>query len=619
MSKEEITRYVDEVNENFWYQKGGANLDDKPVLLCEDALAKALSVNYSYGAGRSYLSLGMGAFIIEHNVQKSLKLLNEALSVFKDLGDKKWVANTLITIAIMNNSAGNPEQALYNAIKGFEWFEENAGDTADHTRAYYVIGTVYKDLKKYNEAEAYYKTGIKITVKNDIWSGRIYTGLSNIYNERGQYEEALELAMKSLEILKAENNKVGESRALSDIGIIYKKLKKYNDALKYFSEALKIREELNITPFILGSLLDMAGIYIEQNNNTEAISFFLKAEVIALETNHQVRLAGVFQNLITLYKQIDNYLKALEYSEKYIQLTIELNNKERETKITNLQGSLLQEKEQEIERLRNVELKNAYDLITEKNQEITDSIHYAKRIQKALMASENILSKNLSDHFIMYKPKAIVSGDFYWAASLQNGNFALVTADSTGHGVPGAFMSLLSISFLNESINERELVNPAEILDHARERIIQSLAEDGSIEGGKDGMDCILCCFDFKNLKLHYAAANNSFYILRAGVLITCPADKMPVGKSPKENDPFTLHTVELQKGDVIYTLTDGFTDQFGGPKGKKFRYRQLEEILVNNAAFSMEKQQQILEQKFDEWKGNLEQIDDVLLIGIKI
>jgi serine phosphatase RsbU (regulator of sigma subunit) len=226
--------------------------------------------------------------------------------------------------------------------------------------------------------------------------------------------------------------------------------------------------------------------------------------------------------------------------------------------------------------------------------------------------------------FILYKPKDIVSGDFYYATSHKHPSspvekFYLCTADCTGHGVPGAFMSMLNISYLNESIIEKNISSPDQILNHIREEIITSLNPEGSEEESKDGMDCILCAFDFTNNKLEYAAANNSFYIARNNGLISCEADKMPVGKSPKEHEPFTLHTVQLQKGDVVYMLTDGLPDQFGGPKGKKFKYKQLEDLLLQNCALPMEEQKSKLNSAFEQWKGNLEQVDDVLLIGMRI
>ncbi len=286
---------------------------------------------------------------------------------------------------------------------------------------------------------------------------------------------------------------------------------------------------------------------------------------------------------------------------------------------------LIQQKklEQTIEE-RTAEIVEQKELVEEKQKEIVDSINYAKRIQGALLASDNIFDENLKDYFILFNPKDIVSGDFYWASHLANGNFALITADSTGHGVPGAMMSMLNISCLNEAINERKIIDPAEILNYVRNRIIQSLSHDGSLEGGKDGMDCSLIDFDFKKKKITYAAANNPIWIIRKdgdGVkqIIELKSDRMPVGKHEKDSVSFTSHVFDLQKGDVVYALTDGYPDQFGGPKGKKFTYKRLKELLIENSAKSVAEQKEILNKNMQSWKGTLEQVDDILLIGVKI
>lgn len=266
-----------------------------------------------------------------------------------------------------------------------------------------------------------------------------------------------------------------------------------------------------------------------------------------------------------------------------------------------------------------VEIEHQRELVEEKQKEILDSINYAKRIQYSLLASDKLLKDNLPNHFLFFKPKDVVSGDFYWGLKLNGGNFILVTADSTGHGVPGSIMSMLNISCLNEAINADKLTQPSDILNATRKKIINHLSNDGSQEGGKDGMDCSLVSFDFKNKKIIYAAANNPVWIIRDKAFIALTADRMPVGKHDKDTIPFTQHEFDLQSGDMVYTLTDGFPDQFGGPKGKKFKYKQLEELLLSIAHESMESQKQKLEEVFENWKGNLEQVDDVCVIGVRV
>lgn len=611
--RDEIIKEIDAANALIWGRRGTPHQDFDPFELIEDALEKSKLLNYDFGIAQCTLNRGMGAFIIQHNIDSSLNFLNQALCLFKILNNKKWVANAYITLGIINNSIGNSEAALYNSAKGIEFYEKNEDDIDDSIMAYYVIGTVYKDLKKYDEAETYFLKGAKFNFETSSWTGRIYTGLSNIYNDQGKYEKALELANKSLKILIAEKNRIAESRALNDIGSIYKTLKKFDLALDYFFQSLEIRQEINVLHFVLGSLLEIATTYFEMARYAESINYFVKAESVAIETNHSTRLVLIYQKLAELYKTVNKLDLSINYYEKLIVLTTELKSKEKVTNIDNLQNALLQEKEQEIERLKNVELKNAYTLISEKNKEITDSIRYALRIQNALLASNGLLKKNLNDFFVLYKPKDIVSGDFYWATESQT-DFYLAVCDSTGHGVPGAFMSLLNISFLNEAIIEKELKQPHEILNHVRTRLIENLSQDG----GQDGMDAILLRINKTSNALTYSAANNAPIVITNNSIIELEKDKMPVGKG-ELLESFSLKTIEVKKGDTLYLYTDGFADQFGGPKGKKFKYKKLNELLLSVSNEKMDKQRELLDLNFIEWKNKLEQVDDVCVIGIKI
>lgn len=264
-------------------------------------------------------------------------------------------------------------------------------------------------------------------------------------------------------------------------------------------------------------------------------------------------------------------------------------------------------------RERTHELELEKEKVTEAHKDIRDSITYAKRIQYALLAHEDLLRENLQDFFVLFRPKDIVSGDFYWATRMEN-RFYLAVCDSTGHGVPGAFMSLLNISFLNEAIIEKRLQQPGEIFDHVRMRLIGHISQDG----GKDGMDAILFCFDRDRNTVSYAASNNAPVIIRAGEIIQPDTDKMPVGKGEK-TDAFRTFEIRLQAGDALYLYTDGFADQFGGPQGKKFREANLRKLLLQTASAGMTEQKEKLAAEFDSWKGELEQIDDMLILGLRI
>jgi serine phosphatase RsbU (regulator of sigma subunit) len=284
-------------------------------------------------------------------------------------------------------------------------------------------------------------------------------------------------------------------------------------------------------------------------------------------------------------------------------------------------GFRVTQKQKHIIELKEKETQEQKHIIEEKHKEINDSINYAERIQRSFLATEAILDKNLKDYFVLFKPKATVSGDFYWAAELNNGNFAFVTADSTGHGVPGAIMSLLNITSLEKAIENH--TDPAEILNHTRKTIIERLKKDGSADGGKDGMDCSLMIFDFKRSKLAFAAAHNPVWIIHSGegkpAIAESLADKMPVGKHANDHLSFTCQTLDLKKGDMIYAITDGFADQFGGPKGKKYMQKRLKELLISVSAETPAKQKQVLSETLTEWIGDLEQVDDITVVGIRV
>jgi sigma-B regulation protein RsbU (phosphoserine phosphatase) len=279
-------------------------------------------------------------------------------------------------------------------------------------------------------------------------------------------------------------------------------------------------------------------------------------------------------------------------------------------------------KSKEIIEQENAVISKQKEELFDKNKEITDSINYAKRIQSAFIPKETEFKKAFKDSFVLFKPKDIVSGDFYWIYMIES-RIYYATADCTGHGVPGGFMTMLGLSFLEEIVSQNVAKDPADVLNIIRDKIVSTLKQKGSAEESKDGMDVVLCCIDVVSLKMTYAAANNSFYILRkndAGEkeLIEKKGDKQPCGFFP-DPQPFKLREVELKAGDNIYTLTDGYPDQFGGKKGKKFRYKALEELLTKNSDLSFDKQRDILNTTIEEWKGALDQVDDILVIGVKI
>jgi len=258
---------------------------------------------------------------------------------------------------------------------------------------------------------------------------------------------------------------------------------------------------------------------------------------------------------------------------------------------------------------RTAEINEQKEIIEEKQKEIVDSINYARRIQYTLLANDELLTNNLKEHFVFFKPKDIVSGDFYWATKKED-DFYLAICDCTGHGVPGSFMSLLNISFLNEAIKEKNIAQPNKVLDFVRERLIHNM------EGGRDGMDATL--IRFEKGRITYASANNRPLLIRSDKSNVLEADKMPVGAGATST-PFQLFEIHGQAGDLIVCFTDGFADQFGGPKGKKFKRDNLHRLLSENYKLEMSPILEKLQSVFEKWKGELEQVDDICVIGIRI
>ena len=263
------------------------------------------------------------------------------------------------------------------------------------------------------------------------------------------------------------------------------------------------------------------------------------------------------------------------------------------------------------------ELERQRDEIARQKKEIIYSLQYASLIQSALLPADNILQRCLPDNFVLYLPKDIISGDFYWLAE-KNDSILFAAADCTGHGVPGALMSILGITFLNEVMQERCQPKANRILNQLREKIMKALHQTGEVAKSKDGMDIAMCIYKPNSGELQYAGANNPLYLIRKNELEEIRPDKMPIGISGTEELSFSNHILKMIPGDTIYLFSDGFADQFGGPLGKKFKYKPFKELLLKIHQLSMEEQKEILITEITEWKGELEQVDDILIMGVR-
>ncbi len=282
-----------------------------------------------------------------------------------------------------------------------------------------------------------------------------------------------------------------------------------------------------------------------------------------------------------------------------------------------LEAKVIERTEQVVRQKEEIETKNEELEVLYKH--VTDSIKYAKRIQEAILPPDSLVKRILPNAFVLYKPKDIVSGDFYWMDE-KNNKTMFAAVDCTGHGVPGAFMSIVGYNILKHVVTNSELTTPALILDNLNVGVSETLHHGQQESQAKDGMDISFCTIDFKTLELQYAGAYNPLYLIRDGILIQTKADKFPIGLFlGEEKKKFTNHSIQLQKGDSIFIFSDGYADQFGGPNGKKFMANHFRDLLLEIHTYPIEKQKSVLNKTIEDWRGPLDQVDDILIIGIKI
>lgn len=635
-----------------------------------DSLRKAIPTKSDTDATKAMM-LGILAFHYSYvDLDSGMKIAIEGLKISNKLNHSKSKATILNTIGTIYHDQANYKKAIESFTEARK-HAEAVNDIDMLAIIYANAGNTHNMLGDFPNARMYLFESVK-TFKKLNKTNRLtpsYLNIGSLYFQRNMYDSALYYF--NLALTFPTNNKGAVASVHVSKSYCYRNMKQYELAEKECLQAIEISKELKSDYYYYEYASELGSIYLETKK-------YDKAEPLLLQSLEYAHKSSLLQSelsnnlkLFQLYQAKKQYAKALDYHLQYFALNDSINNAETNKAARELEKKYQNEKkEAQIEKLNaenraqetevkrqnqlllfaiigftllliafgfaiyafinkkkaNNELKTLHKEVSiqknelfDKNKSITDSILYAHRIQKALLTSHSYIKKNINDFFIVYKPKDIVSGDFYWALKTENG-FYFMLADCTGHGVPGAFMSLLGINFLNELLQEQKISETNEIANKLRLEIINALTDDNTTNYQmKDGMDGVLCRFDFKAMKLQYTAANNKIVIIRDGLIIDLKGDKMPIGRSPKDEQLFTAHEFDLLKGDMVYLFTDGFPDQFGDEKGKKLKEKNLKEFILKSSGLPLPQQEANLINYLEKWRGELEQIDDICLVGFKI
>jgi serine phosphatase RsbU (regulator of sigma subunit)/Tfp pilus assembly protein PilF len=610
----------------WYYLNHGDN--DNCLKYVNEARILAKKINFKKGEGKANSIIG-GVYYRKGDFDKALEYYYISLKIREEANDKLGISASLNNIGVLYDTKNDYKHSKEIYLKSIK-IKEEIGDLEGAAFSYMNIGIIYYRTDKYDTAIQYESKALEIFEKLGVKRGaaNCYSNLGNIYMSKNDHDKAFDYYFKALKLRKEIDDKDALGSSYLLIGSLYLRKKQALKAREYLQKCLEIGKEISAKPIVMQAYKGLSRCdSLDGNYKNAYINYQLFSEVkdsiYTAEVNEETAKAQALYETEKKDKEIQLLNKD---KETQAVISLEESKKQKIIIISVVSGLLLllifsgfmYNRFKVTQKQKHI-IETQKEIVEEKHKEITDSINYAERIQRSFLATKELLDENLSDYFVFFQPKDIVSGDFYWANKLINGKFLLATADSTGHGVPGAIMSILNISCLEKSLEEEKLKEPGEILNHTRKKIIERLKKDGTAGGGKDGMDCSLVCFDFQNSKLIYAAANNPVLIVRNNEIIELKPDKMPVGKHDKDQEPFTQHEINLQKGDVVYTLTDGMPDQFGGIKGKKFMYKQLKELLISVAHLPMFEQKEILKTTLYNWKGDLEQVDDICLIGVRI
>lgn len=610
------------------------------------------------------------------NLDTAVEYYNRSLKIQEELKNKKGIAGALNNIGVIFEKEGNYAKAIEYYTRSLS-IQEELGNDSEIASSLLNIGNIYDNQYDYDKALDYYRRSLSLEEKLNNKEGisKCLFNIADVYADLGNLDTALVYHEKSLSLKQEIGKKDGIANSMSLIGNIYFNKGDNEKARKYNETSLQISNEIGYKSGTVIALQNLSQIYFEMGQFEKSIQLGQKSLKIAREIGIANETKNIARTLYQSYKNKNRFKEALDMHELYITTRDTIESRENQKEVIRQEYKYAYEKQALADSIKNAELQkvkdaelaaqkaiseqqrlrsyflyggllvailigifiynrlkltrkqkgiieeqkeqvdHAYYQLEEKNVQIMDSIKYAKRIQTAILPPEKLVNNYLKNSFILYKPKDIVAGDFYWLEVVNN-QVLFAAADCTGHGVPGAMVSVVCNNSLNRAVREYEELDPGRILNKTRELVIEEFEK--SEEDVQDGMDIALCSINGKNLS--YAGANNPLWIIRKGSteIEEYKPNKQPIGKYTR-NDPFESHNTELATGDTFYIFSDGYIDQFGGPKGKKLKSLKFKNLLLSIQDKDMPTQHKILEDYFINWKGDLEQLDDVCVIGVRV
>lgn len=643
-----------------------SNIDSAYISILQN-INNSYKNKYAYGYSRSNSQLVQYYFLKGQN-DSALLFTANAIKYARISKDTNQVILTYLQSARIFATANNYPKAIENCLIAQNYADKKKDNTCEIKIAH-DLGFIYSNMNLHEKSIYYFRKGLNFAlVQHDTFNiANLSARIGGEFNDLNRFDSALHYNKKGLALFKLLKHKRGIGATLTNLNESYGGLKNYAGQIITIREALKIRTELGDQYAVAILKNSLAESYLNMRNNKEALATAKEVEALTQSQGQSDLLLQNYFVQYSSYLQLEKYKEATAYAIRYIntkdsifkgtslkdiselQTKYETDKKEKEILLLQLEKKNVEEKTESENAKRNLILfsviiialliavftvmlylrfkkineqnlviEKQKQVVDEKNKEIIDSINYARTIQQALIPSETEIKSHTKDAFVIFKPKDIVSGDFYWCSRINNYLF-LAVADCTGHGVPGAFMSMMGMSFLNEIVNEKSNFEPSSILNELREKVTASLNKEGSTLEKHDGMDMVLLRFDYSNYQLKFSGANNSIYHLSGTTLKEISGDKMPVGLYFGSLTSFSEVTLALKPGDKILACTDGLPDQFGGPKNKKFMYKKLEKIIVEFGNTGLIHLKNKIETELETWQGPNEQIDDINCLAIEV